>query len=45
MIIDTEKIKALLEDESISAYRISKVSGVTAANIGKQRKLNDIDRM
>ncbi|QBK08389.1 CRISPR-associated protein, Cse1 family (plasmid) [Campylobacter jejuni] len=45
MIIDTKKIKALLDDTSISAYKISKVSGVTAANIGKQRKLNDIDRM
>ena len=45
MIIDTEKIKALLDDTSITAYKIAKISGMTAAAVGYQRKINDIERM
>ena len=45
MIIDTEKIKELLNDTSITAYKIAKISGMTAAAVGYQRKINDIERM
>lgn len=45
MIIDTKKIKALLDDTSISAYKISKVSNVNASVIGKFRNRNDISNM
>lgn len=38
MIIDVEKIKSLLADESISAYGIEKVTGVSRDTISKIRR-------
>ena len=38
MIIDLEKIKALLTDESVSAYGIEKLTGVSRDTISKIRR-------
>ncbi len=44
MIIDTEKIKILLNDETLTEYQIEKMTGVNRVSVKKYRE-NGIDAM
>lgn len=44
MIIDTDKIKILLNDETLTEYQIEKITGVNRVSVKKYRE-NGIDAM
>lgn len=44
MIIDTDKIKILLNDETLTEYQIEKMTGVNRVSVKKYRE-NGIDAM